>query len=347
VQSEIPFETIVVDAGLPDATAARLTSIPGLRVIRKATSLGYGEACNSSLWRSRAKLIMLVNHDIRVEPGMLEALERTMEDPAIAMAGATILLPDRRIEEAGWLVHSDSSLYRYGRWGNADDFRYDYFRDADLANLSAVIVRREALEATGGLDEWIVRFPFDGGYTAFRIRSRGLRTVFQPRARAIHDIGIEAGVDALERAIPEGVPRWDDMDRELAVALTAQPVPGHDTIERCVRQVAGGTVVVAGHSVPDSGGDTDSQLLAAIVGQLQDQGERVIFIPADGRDGGSHSQAWRDQGVEVAWQKLMWPDYFGSLRGTAKTVTVVGPEAASLIEPILRETQPDADFRRL
>ncbi|MDR1151439.1 MAG: glycosyltransferase [Bifidobacteriaceae bacterium] len=334
------FEVIAADAGLGDGTAAHCERVPGLRVVHHASPLNYAEACNSALWRSRGRLIALVSPEMLVEPGWLSALAGTLEDPTVGMAGSMVLLPDGRLAEAGWLVYRDGLAHRYGRWRDPGDFRYAYQRDADLANLGAVIVRRELLETTGGVDEWIASTPLDQGHLAMTVRMRGLRTVYQPAARAVHDLGIDANPSERARTSSGQGLSWQYADRRLVEALARQPAPGPDTIEAAVREVAGGTVIVAGTSVPQPHGDADAARLIALMEEIRSRGYGVIFVPADGRDGADGGTALRNSGVEVAWRAEEWASYFALLRGAARAVIIAGQAAAERVGPVLAETQP-------
>ncbi|MDR1293382.1 MAG: glycosyltransferase [Bifidobacteriaceae bacterium] len=339
----VSCEVLVVDAGTDDGTIGHLERIPGIRVIRHASPLNYAEACNSGFWQSRGRLIALLSSEILVDPEWLPALADTFDDPTVGMAGSMILLPDGRLAEAGWIIYRDRLAHRYGRWRDPNDFRYGYPRNADLANLGAVMARRELLEATSGLDEWIATTPEDQGHLAMTIRLRGGRTVYQPRARAVHDLSIEASPADRARSSSGLGLSWQYGDRRLREALARQPAPGPDSIERAVREVAGGTVMVASSEVPRPGeGDGESPRVTAVIREIQARGYPVVFIPADGDDGGRAGQALRDGGVAVVWRTDEWAGYLGLLRDTARAVVICGLAAAGRVGPLLAETQPAA-----
>jgi GT2 family glycosyltransferase len=342
-RGHLPFEVLAVAADPATETADHLDRIPGLTVLRHSSRLEFGEACNLALWRARGRYIALLSHELRVEPDWLRSLATTLADPTVGMAGGAIVQSDGRLVEAGWVVYSDGSAFRYGRSNDPPgDFRYDYVRDADLANVGAVMIRREALHAMAGIDEWFAPSSDDRGHLTFALRQRGWRTVFQPEAKAVHGIDETAAKTATRQPEVNRAVSWQFADPPLSRLLERQPTPGPDTIERAVRQIAGGTVIVAGPHVPRPNEDAASLRLAAIITEIQSQGRAVMFVPADGQDGGPDGRRLRQLGVQVAWEADLWPEYFNLLRGTAEAVILSGTAAVARLGAILAQTQPNA-----
>ncbi|EQD69186.1 Glycosyl transferase, family 2 domain protein [mine drainage metagenome] len=74
------FEVIVVDDASPDASAATLAQIRGLRLLGLPRNLGFVGACNVGAAAARGPFLCFLNNDTQVMPGWLDALRACFED---------------------------------------------------------------------------------------------------------------------------------------------------------------------------------------------------------------------------------------------------------------------------
>ena len=69
----------MVDNGSPDDTPDLLTErFPAVRLLRNATNLGFGHACNQGAEAATAPLVCFLNSDAIVEAGWLAPLTRAI-----------------------------------------------------------------------------------------------------------------------------------------------------------------------------------------------------------------------------------------------------------------------------
>lgn len=100
-------EIIVSDNGSTDETAEWLAvEYPEVRVIRNAAPLSFARAVNAGILASRFKRILLLNNDMIVQPGFVDALNSAFERiPELFCATAQIFFPPGvRREETGKAV---------------------------------------------------------------------------------------------------------------------------------------------------------------------------------------------------------------------------------------------------
>ena len=106
-------ELIVVDNGSRDGTAKWLAATrPTVRVIRTEAALSFARAVNLGLEQARFDRVLLLNNDMVVEGGFVEALEAAFDRvPDLFCATAQIFFPEgARREETGKAVWRRESM---------------------------------------------------------------------------------------------------------------------------------------------------------------------------------------------------------------------------------------------
>ena len=95
VGTDLTFETIVVDNGSVDGSAAALRSRTDVQLVENSSNLGYAAAVNQGYRLSRAPLVLLLNSDIEFLPGSVAALEQLLaRHPEIVGAAPLYRNPD-------------------------------------------------------------------------------------------------------------------------------------------------------------------------------------------------------------------------------------------------------------
>jgi hypothetical protein len=187
-------ELIVVDNASSDGTAevARARA-PDAVVVETGANLGFAGGCHVGARASQAPLLLFLNPDAVMAPGCLEALRaRAVASPGwgawqalVTCAGGT------RINTAGNQVH----LLGIGWAGGLDrpvTEAPDRAREVGFASGAAMVVRREAWEATGGFDERYFMYGEDLDLS-LRLRLAGWGVGIEPAARVDHDYAFDKG----------------------------------------------------------------------------------------------------------------------------------------------------------
>ncbi|MCW2960156.1 MAG: wbbL 5 [Thermoleophilia bacterium] len=83
-----PYELVFVDNGSTDGTVEWLRTLPNAIVIENADNLGFGGGCNQGMAAARGARILLLNNDVVVTTGWLDALHDALDrDPQVGIAG--------------------------------------------------------------------------------------------------------------------------------------------------------------------------------------------------------------------------------------------------------------------
>lgn len=192
-------EVWVVDNASSDGSAELVErEYPWVKLVASEVNLGYGRAVNLVAERSGAAWIAPANDDIELRPGTLERLlEAGREHPRAGILAPRLELPGGGTQHSVnqfptlWFTAVfNLGLHRLsprlgdrlcleGLWDP------DRPRDVPWAHATFLLVRREAFDAIGGFarDQFIHAEDVD---LAWRLRSAGWSTRYEPTARVLH-----------------------------------------------------------------------------------------------------------------------------------------------------------------
>lgn len=292
-------EIIVVDDASSDASAEVLPRIAGLRYHRRVANGGFIAACNEGAALVNGEFLVLLNNDTVPQPGWLDALLDTFTEHAdVGLAGAQLLYPDGRLQEAGGVVFDDGHAWNYGRFEDPTDPRHAHVRDADYVSGAALALPLHLFRQLGGFDTRYAPAYYEDTDLAFRVREAGLRVLYQPASRVVHDEGTTSGTDA-----GSGIKAWQTRNREVfrrrwASALVTHLPPSATPVPALLHRHRPQVLVVDEH-VPTPDRDSASLRLVNLMALLQDAGAHVVFVPARPAHAGDYTQALQAQGIEV------------------------------------------------
>lgn len=278
-----PFEVIVVDDASPDETATVLDQVDGLRLLRNPRNVGFIDSCNAGAAAARGEFLLFLNNDTQVTPGWLDALLACFAERAdCGIAGARLVYPDGRLQEAGGLVFADGGCWNTGRFEDRDAPAFQYRRRTDYVTGAALLVRREVFDRVGGFDIRYRPAYYEDTDLAFAVRQLGLAVYYEPASTVIHCEGITSGTDTGSGAKHHQVTNQAVFAAKWADQLALQPPPG-TPLEQAVRWHARGRVLVVDGTVPDPTRDSGSLRLCGILRLLDQQGWSTCFFPDDRR----------------------------------------------------------------
>ncbi len=192
-------EVLVMDNAPLDSAARELAERWGACYHGSPKNVGYGPAVNRGLARARGRYLLVLNPDIEVEPGSVDALADYLDaHPSAGMAAPRLQGPDGALQHSarrfytlrvillrrtplGRLFPKDRAVREHlmADWDHADA------RDVDWVIGGAVMVRREAADDVGGMDERFFLYFEDVDWCS-RMHRRGWHVVYVPHARMIH-----------------------------------------------------------------------------------------------------------------------------------------------------------------
>lgn len=197
------MEVLVIDNASADDTIEMVESrFPWVKLIKSKENLGFSKGNNVAIRRCQGRYIALVNPDVIVFPGCLDALADFLdENPKVGDAGPRVFNPDmsqqstcRRFPTLWNNFCSATRLetsFRGSRFFAGEHMFY-FSHDRKLAVDVIVgcfsMIRREAFDQIGLLDEDLFMYGDDVDWCR-RAWNAGWQVVFYPGAEAIHDRG--------------------------------------------------------------------------------------------------------------------------------------------------------------
>ena len=202
-----PMSITVVDSGSPDSTPDMVEEeFPEARLIRQR-NIGFSAANNLAIREGSSQLVLLLNPDTEVREGAIDAAVVRMEtDPTIGMVGVKLVKPDGSLDHAckrsfptpvaalahfsgiGKTASAPSTLTQY----RATELGDDEPGEVDAVNGAFMLVRREAIEDVGLLDEgyWLYMEDLDW---CKRFWNAGWKVFYEPSGVALHVKGGSSG----------------------------------------------------------------------------------------------------------------------------------------------------------
>ena len=195
-------DVIVVDNASTDGTAdivRRMASrVSGLRLIEPGANLGFAKANNLAIAEASGEYLLLLNPDTELTPDAIEQLVACAQDHRAAIVGARHRNPDgslqpsvRQLPTFGvlalhllklhHLLPNLGSLQRYYAHG----FAYGHTQPAEQVAGSCLLVRRDALERLGVLDERL-RWWFEEVDLCYRVHAAELPVWYCAQAEVVH-----------------------------------------------------------------------------------------------------------------------------------------------------------------
>jgi GT2 family glycosyltransferase len=197
------MEVLVVDNASGDGSVEMIeTKFPWVKLIKSPENLGFSRGNNVAIRQAQGRYIALVNPDVIVLPGCLDALAVFLDQhPKVGNVGPRVFNPD---------MTQQSTCRRFPTlWNNfcsatalattftksqilAGEHMWFFPHDRTIAVDVLVgcfsMIRREAFDAVGLLDENLFMYGDDVDWCR-RAWNAGWEVVFYPGAKAIHDRG--------------------------------------------------------------------------------------------------------------------------------------------------------------
>src|SRR5918999_2870140 len=191
--------TVVVDHGSSDGTPDFVREhFPEVRLI-EAENRGLGAGWNRGLAETDSRYVLLLNADAWLVGDALSRLVGFADSrPRAAIVGPRLLNPDGSLQRSvrgfptPWRIATEyfglRRLAPRSRAVNAfyaGGFDHDEVREVEFLMGACMLVRREAVEDVGPLDESFFLFSEETDW-AYRFRRAGWQVVFFPGAECVH-----------------------------------------------------------------------------------------------------------------------------------------------------------------
>lgn len=339
--TRVPYEVIVVDDASRDATAVLLARVRNLRVVTNAANQGYLRSCNAGTALARGRYIVLLNNDVEVGAGWLDALVDLAESAAdVGVVGAKLVYPEGNLQEAGGIIWSDGTGWNYGRNGDPERDLFNFVREVDFCSGACLLVRTDLLRRLGGYDERFAPAYYEDVDLCFAARAAGYRVLYQPLARIVHYEGVSHGTD-----LSAGVKSYQVANRRkfcekwaAELARQAEGVPA--AVRRARDRRQGPAVLVIDYMVPTPDRDAGSLRMSLLLRMIGELGCRVRFLPQNHNRNEPYSSRLGQMGVEVLYTPLYLRELLGGLAGDVDLTIISRPTVAVTLMPLVREVLP-------
>lgn len=190
----VNYEILVVENNSTDEqTFAFYKSIDGknkVRVVYWDRAFNYSAINNFGVSHAEGDYLILLNNDVTViTPDWIQELLANCQRKEVGIVGARLYFPDDTIQHAGIVVgigECAGSLFvgmKRGRTG----YMHKAVLQQDLSAVTAacLMVKREAFEAVGGLEESL-EVAFNDVDFCLKVRKKGWLVVYNPQVEMYH-----------------------------------------------------------------------------------------------------------------------------------------------------------------
>jgi N-acetylglucosaminyl-diphospho-decaprenol L-rhamnosyltransferase len=195
------LEVIVVDhASEPAATASLVRRFPWMRLIQVAANPGFAAGVNRAASEARGRYLLLLNPDCIVEGDVARTMAAWLDaHPEVAISGPLVREADGSIQASArrfpdvttglagrttWL----SRVWPTNRWTRRNLVAREaphHPLEVDWVSGACMMVKRDAFESVGGMDEQFFLY-WEDADLCFRLKRAGWFTVYNPVGPIIH-----------------------------------------------------------------------------------------------------------------------------------------------------------------
>lgn len=299
--NQATFEVIVVDDASTDETVELETFVEGITVIHNTRAQRFISACNAGAEKARGKYVMLLNNDVEVTNGFLDALIDAFEYfPNVGLVGSKLLYPNGKLQDAGGIIWGTGNPWNYGNGQNPWDPRFCYARQADYLTGAAMMTTKEIWDQLGGLSSYLEPMYFEDTDFSFKVREAGYRTYFVPSSIVYHFEGMTSGTDT-----SSGFKRYQEVNRPKFKRRWAADYAGFgkEGVMPDLEKDRGivGRVLFIDYATPRPDRDAGSHAAIQEIRLVQALGYKVTFLPENLAHMGDYTEALEKMGVEVVY----------------------------------------------
>jgi GT2 family glycosyltransferase len=190
------FEVIVVENASTDGTLEMLNQFPKIQIIKNQCNRGVGPARNQGMRLAKGRYILLLDADTTVIDNALDILVEYMDDnPKVGICGPKLVGPTNELQLSCRRFPTVlTKILRRAPLSMAQhhlkeellvDWDHNSIKEVDYIIGACQIIRKEAFQQIGYLDENIFYGPEDVDYCV-RMWQKGWLVCYNPTALIMH-----------------------------------------------------------------------------------------------------------------------------------------------------------------
>jgi N-acetylglucosaminyl-diphospho-decaprenol L-rhamnosyltransferase len=194
---DLDTEVLVIDNGSNDGSQALVRErFPQVLLVTNQQNLGFAGGNNQGLATSNGRYALLLNSDAFVSQGAVQALvELADAQPQAGIVGVQLVNADGSFQASHtrfpnlwreFLTLSGLGRLVYGRWyPSYGPEESKSAQKVDYVEGACLLVRREAFDEVGGLDEAYFMYAEEVDW-CYTMRAKGWQVWYQPAAKVTH-----------------------------------------------------------------------------------------------------------------------------------------------------------------
>lgn len=193
----ISYEIIVVDNASTDGSSELLSKkYPQVQLVCNTKNLGYGKANNQAIKIANGEYVLLLNSDIVVQHGAVNALYGFIKGKNHAFAGGKLFNDDSSAQASCGPFYTIPvvalMLFAKGDYWGATRFSPDITKSVDWVSGACLIGQKSSFLDVGLFDEGIFMYMEDIDFL-YRAKKKDYEVYFYSDARFIHAGGGSSG----------------------------------------------------------------------------------------------------------------------------------------------------------
>jgi N-acetylglucosaminyl-diphospho-decaprenol L-rhamnosyltransferase len=208
--ASVSYDVWVVDNASSDGSPDRVQAdFPHVNLVRNTANVGFARANNQAMQAASGEYFLLINTDAFAAPGSIDQmLALAQSQPQAGIVGARLVNPDGSFQASyvdfpglaqEFMILSGLGRKIYGPWyPNHASQPADPARCVDYVQGACLLVRRQAYEAVGGMDEGYFMYAEEVDWCR-SMRQAGWQVWYQPAASVMHVGGASSRTRAVQR----------------------------------------------------------------------------------------------------------------------------------------------------
>ncbi len=200
VRIDLPSEVVVVDNASSDGSAEMVRSeYPWVLLHSNKINVGFGAAANQAINECTSKYVLLLNSDVLLQPGAIEALSSYLDrHPRAAVAGPRLTDSNGTLQASCYPFPTVlNALFINTNLGRLigcvpilrnhylPAWRHTHTRVIPWVKGAAMAIRREAIDTVGAFDESFFMY-FEEVDLCYRLYAAGWEIHFAPVTTVVH-----------------------------------------------------------------------------------------------------------------------------------------------------------------